>query len=221
MKIKWLGHSSFLITSENGTKIVTDPYTPTDSLTYAPFNQPADIITISHDHFDHNNIASVKGGPVIVKETKTVKDIQFQAIPSFHDESSGKERGKNNIFCFTVDGVRVCHLGDLGQMPTDSQIAAIGEVDVLLSPVGGNYTIDPEQADKTRDQIKPRIFIPMHFRNEMCRLPISGVEEFLRGKRNVTRFDGSEIELKPETLPNPTKIVVLQPAMKTSTSSRR
>ena len=213
MKIKWLGHAAFLITSEAGTKIITDPYTPTEELSYGEIKESADIVTVSHGHSDHGNVASVQGNPRIVKATAEVKGVKFRGIPAHHDEAQGKKRGSNTVFCFEVDGIKLCHLGDLGHQLTDKQVAEIGKVDILLVPVGGFYTIDASVATRVCDQLKPRIIIPMHFKNDKCDYPITGVEEFLRGKKDIRRLEASEIEFKAGKLPANTQIIVLRPAL--------
>ena len=214
MKVKWLGHASFLITSDDGIRIITDPYITGGDLSYAEITETADIVTVSHDHFDHNNISSVQGSPVVVsKGTADVKGISFRGIFSYHDEEGGKLRGGNTIFCFEVSGVKVCHLGDLGHPLSDKQAAEIGPVDVLLIPVGGYFTIDAGAATGVCNQLKPGVVIPMHYRNGRCAFPIAGVDDFLKGKRNVKRLDDSEVELKKEQLPQATEIIVLRHAL--------
>jgi L-ascorbate metabolism protein UlaG (beta-lactamase superfamily) len=213
MKIKWLGHAAFLITSESGTKIITDPYAPDERLHYGEIREAADIVTVSHDHFDHSNVAAVRGNPQVIRGTAEVKGIKFKTISSYHDKAEGKERGNNRIFCFEVDGIRVCHLGDLGHPLTDKQAAEMGRVDVLFLPVGGFYTIDAVIASRVSDRLKPRVVIPMHFKNSKCNFPISGVEEFLKGKKEVSQPGSSEIDLRADSLPAETRIMVLQPAL--------
>jgi L-ascorbate metabolism protein UlaG (beta-lactamase superfamily) len=213
MKVKWLGHSCFLITSDAGVRIITDPYKPGNALNYGEIRETAEIVTVSHDHGDHNNTGAVSGNPEIIRKTVTVKGIAFQGIAAHHDNEQGKKRGDNTIFCFTVDGVKVCHLGDLGHLLTELQAAEIGRVDVMLSPTAGNYTMDAITATRVMGNIRPRVLIPMHYRNEKCQYPIDRVEEFLRGKPNVIRLDSSEVEFKPESLPPPTRIIVLKPAL--------
>ena len=213
MKVKWLGHSAFVITSDTGIRIITDPYATEERLGYGEIKESADIVTISHEHHDHNNAAAVRGNPAVVRKTTEVKGINFRGIPTYHDEAAGKERGNNTIFCFEVDGVKVCHLGDLGHMLNERQAAELGEIDILLTPVGGFYTIDAATASQICDQLKPRVIIPMHYRNKKCTSPISGVDEFLQGKKNVSRLDTSEVEFKSGKLPADTQIIVLQPAL--------
>jgi L-ascorbate metabolism protein UlaG (beta-lactamase superfamily) len=215
MKLKWLGHSCFLITSETGLRIITDPYSTAGGINYSPVNEAADIVTVSHDHRDHNNIAAVRGKPEIItgSGTKTAKGIQFRGIASHHDESKGKERGANTIFCFTMNGITLCHLGDLGHELSREEIAQIGNVDVLLIPIGGFFTIDAKAASKVADDLKPKVIIPMHYKTPKCDFPITGVEDFLAGKKNVKKLNSSEHEFKAGKLPEATEIVVLQPAL--------
>jgi len=214
MKIKWLGHACFMITSDAGTRIITDPYAPNERLTYGEIKESADIVTVSHEHFDHNNVAAVKGNPEVVKGTAKVRGIEFKGIPTYHDDADGSKRGNNTILCFEVDGVRVCHLGDLGHPLSDKQVAELDKVDILLVPVGGNYTIDARVANEVCNKIAPKVIIPMHYQNERCsNFPVAGVDEFLQGKEGVSRLDASEVEFKPGELPTNTQIIVLKPAL--------
>jgi L-ascorbate metabolism protein UlaG (beta-lactamase superfamily) len=217
MKIEWLGHACFLLTSESGLRIITDPYTAgVFGLEYKPPTEEADVVTVSHDHADHNNVADVKGNPQVVQGvgSQEAKGIQFKGIASAHDESSGKERGSNTIFCFALDGVSVCHLGDLGHDLSDQTVADIGGVDVLLVPVGGNFTIDAAVAEQVCQKLAPKVVIPMHFKNDRCLgFPVAGVEEFTRGRQPVKVSDGTEVEIKKGQLPTTTETIVLQPAL--------
>ncbi len=138
MKIKWLGHGSFMITSEAGKRIITDPYGPNEHLSYGEIKESADIVTVSHKHGDHSNVSAVRGNPEVVRGTARVKGIEFKGISTYHDNAEGKQRGNNTVFCFEVDGVMVCHLGDLGHPLSDKEAAELGSVDILLLTVGGN-----------------------------------------------------------------------------------
>ena len=215
MKIKWLGHSSFLITSDSGTKIITDPYVTGGALGYGEIEESADIVIVSHDHFDHNNIAAVRGNPELVRGAVTtkIKGIEFKGIPSYHDDAGGRQRGKNTIFCFEVDGIGVCHLGDLGHQLSAQQVADLGKVDILLIPVGGSVTIDAKVATEVCSKLAPRVIIPMHYKTGKCALTIAGVDEFLRGKESVKKLDASEVEFKQGELPAHTQIIVLKSAL--------
>jgi len=215
MKIKWLGHASFLITSDAGTKIITDPYVTGGDLSYGEIKESADIVTVSHNHSDHNNVAAIRGNPKVVRGADTVetKGIKFKGIPCYHDEAGGNKRGNNTILCFEIDGVRVCHLGDLGHRLNDKQVAELGRIDILLIPVGGFYTIDAKVATEVCNQLKPKVIIPMHYKNDKCGFPIAGVNGFFQGKEGVSRLDASEVEFKPGELPARTQIIVLKSAL--------
>ena len=216
MKIKWLGHSSFMITSDTGTKIITDPYARTMGLNYGEIKESADIVTVSHNHGDHNNVAAVQGNPKVVKEAAPVeiKGIKFSGVPTYHDDAEGQRRGKNTIFCFEVDGIKVCHLGDLGHPLSDKQVAELGKVDILFTPVGGNFTIDAKVATEVCGKVAPKVIIPMHYRNDRCSaFPVAGVDDFLQGKKGVRQLDTSEVEFKQGKLPASAQIIVLKPAL--------
>jgi len=215
MNIKYLGHAAFVITSGTGIKIITDPYETSHDLTYGEITESADIVTVSHDHFDHSNVAAVKGNPEVVRRTgrSTAKGMEFRGIATYHDEAKGKLRGNNIIFCFEVDGIRVCHLGDLGHLLDDKQVAEIGSVDIVLIPVGGYYTIDAKAATEVCNQLKPRVIMPMHYKTEKGIPNIVGVDGFLGGKANVSQPDASQAEFKRGELPATSQIIVLKPAL--------
>jgi len=215
MKIKYLGHAAFVITSNSGVKIIADPYATSPDLTYGEINESADIVTVSHGHHDHNNVAAVKGNPEVVNRAgkSVVKGIEVRGIASYHDDTGGRRAGNNLIFCFELDGVTACHLGDLGHRLDDKQVKEIGRVDILLVPVGGNYTIDAKVATEVCNQLKPRVIIPMHYKTAKGLPGISGVDGFLSGKANVGRPDSSQAEFKPGELPATGQIIVLKPAL--------
>jgi L-ascorbate metabolism protein UlaG (beta-lactamase superfamily) len=215
MKVKWLGHSCFLVTSKGGVRIITDPYAVGGDINYSPIEETADIVAVSHGHDDHSNVSAVQGKPEVVRGdgTKTAKGIQFRGIATYHDASQGTQRGPNTVFCFTVDDIKLCHLGDLGHVLSPGQVNEIGTVDILFIPVGGFYTIDASIASRICDQLKPKVVIPMHFKTPKCAYPIAGVDDFLKGKKNVRKVGDSEVEFEREKLPAATEIVLLQPAL--------
>jgi L-ascorbate metabolism protein UlaG (beta-lactamase superfamily) len=217
MKVKWFGHASFLITSDDGTKIITDPYKPgAFGLEYRPIQETADIVTVSHDHDDHNNADGIPGNPQIVKGAgkHQAKGIEFIGVASCHDECGGKERGDNTIFTFKIDDMNVCHLGDLGRPLTDKEVSEIGKVDVIMIPVGGSFTIDAAGADKVISQLEPKVVIPMHFQTERCpNFPVATVGPFLKDKKNARKVDGSSIDLTKNDLPSITETIVLRPEL--------
>jgi L-ascorbate metabolism protein UlaG (beta-lactamase superfamily) len=218
MKIKWYGHAAFLITTDEGTKIMTDPYEPGafgGQLSYGKIKEQADIVLISHDHADHNYTTDLPGAPQVVKGSgsKTVKGISMKGVSTYHDPSKGSERGTNTVFTIKVNHIQLCHLGDLGHLLSNKELAEIGAVDILLIPVGGFFTIDPKEATRVAEQIKPRILIPMHFKTEKCGFSIAPVEDFLKGKPNIKRPKASEATFDKATLPQQMEIVVLEHAL--------
>ncbi len=214
MKIKFLGHAAFVITSKKGTRIITDPYKAgayDGGIGYSEITETADIVTISHEHDDHNYTASIKGQPVIVKdpgETK-VKDIKIKGLATHHDKSQGSERGTNNIFVMDIDGFKLLHLGDLGHTLGQQEAKEIGQVDILLAPVGGYFTIDATEAREIYELLKPAIMIPMHYKTSKCGFPISPVGDFADKMKNVRKVDGSEVDISE--LPASPTIYVLDP----------
>jgi len=218
MKIKWYGHAAFLITSDEGTKIIIDPYEPGafgGQLSYGKIKDQADIVLTSHDHADHNYTQDLPGTPQVVKGSgsKTLKGISMKGVPTYHDPSQGSERGANTIFTIKINNIQLCHLGDLGHLLSDKELAEIGPVDILLIPVGGFFTIDPREATRVAEQIKPRILIPMHFKTGKCGFSIAPVEDFLKGKANIKRPKTSEATFDKATLPQQMEIVVLEYAL--------
>lgn len=164
MEILHLGHSSFKIIGKDIT-IITDPYDAAKvGLTFP--RTEADVVTVSHDHYDHNAVGAIRGQNVCFDTPGEyeIKNSEIVGINSFHDDKDGAERGQNTIFSFRVDGVNICHLGDLGCPLTSAQLEKIDGVDILMIPVGGKVTIDSKAAAKVISEIEPKIVIPMHFR---------------------------------------------------------
>jgi L-ascorbate metabolism protein UlaG (beta-lactamase superfamily) len=214
IKVQFLGQACFLITSSAGLRIITDPYTVTSTLNYSPVDETADIVTVSHEHADHNNVAAVKGQPEVVKGVgvKAVKGIEFKGIATWHDASGGAQRGANTVFVFSVDGVKLCHLGDLGHRLSSEQVAQIGSVDILFIPVGGYYTIDAKTAAEVCSDLKPKVIMPMHYKTLKANLPIAGIEDFIQGKENVKRLNSSIFQSTPGNFPADPQIIVIDPA---------
>jgi L-ascorbate metabolism protein UlaG (beta-lactamase superfamily) len=181
---------------------------------YGPIQFPADLVTVSHEHEDHNWTEGIPGNPVVVKGgERELKGVKLRTLSTFHDGSKGKERGPNKIFVLELDGLRVCHLGDLGHPLSPEDRARIGPVDVLLIPIGGFYTIDAQTAWEIAKELNPKVIVPMHYRTERCGFPIASVDEFLKGKERVKRIGSTEIELTPDLLPAQPEVWVLEHAL--------
>jgi len=216
-KIYWAGQSCFQISVSNSrdhsADIVIDPFDETIGLKLP--NLSADILLVTHNHYDHNNIKGVKGEPFVIQGPGEyeVKEVFINGIPSFHDDKEGKERGQNTIYVIEAEDMRFCHLGDLGQKQlTDDQLEKIDSVDVLMIPVGGNFTISSIEAQKVISQIEPKIVIPMHYNLPKLKMNLDDVAKFLKsmGKNSIVPQD--KFTVKTSTLPKDgMEIVVLQP----------
>lgn len=216
MEITYLGHSSFKLKGKAGT-VVTDPFDE-----YVGFSFPstsADIVTVSHDHKDHNNVKPISGtarrnNPFIVDHAGEyeVQGISVFGVKTAHDANGGVERGTNTVFSILIDNIKVCHLGDLGHELTQEQINEIGSVDVLLVPVGGVFTIDPKLAVKTIHTLEPSYVIPMHYQTNKHNKDVFGelstLEDFLKEYGAEVKPE-AKISVAKERLPEETELVVL------------
>jgi len=182
MTITWYGHSCFKISNQGGhLTIITDPFDKKIGLT--PPRGNAHIITVSHDHFDHNNTKAISGEPFIIDTPGEyeVEGIRVLGVSGYHDKKEGEERGLNTMYLMKVDDIRICHLGDMGQEKlTDKQLELIGDVDVLMIPVDGVYTINAKEAVKIIKQIEPNIIIPMHYKLPGLTEKLADVKDFLK-----------------------------------------
>jgi L-ascorbate metabolism protein UlaG (beta-lactamase superfamily) len=218
-KISWAGQSCFQISVSNSrdheANIVIDPFS--DEIGLKVPNYSADVLLITHEHKDHNNIKGVKGDPFLIQGPGEyeVKGVFVQGIPSFHDDKDGKERGQNTIYVVEAEDIRFCHLGDIGQKQlTDEQLEKIDRVDILMIPVGGNgRTVSSVEASKIISQIEPKIVIPMHYSIPKLKYELDDISKFLKtmGKPSITPVD--KLTLKFSALPKEgaMEIVLLQP----------
>jgi len=226
LTITYFGHSCFLIVTPRGTKIVTDPI---DLWNYRMSNDfAADVVTVSHNHRDHNATDAVPGHPTIlyglnphdaapfhefVPSSEAVGDVNIRNISSNHSPPSVSPQ-LNSIFVFEVDGVTIAHLGDLGRMLTDDQIEELGRIDVLMIPVGGRYTLSLQEADETIRRINAAIaVVPMHFRTETVDVVPNSVHDFVNGKQDVVLVHGDTYTLNPAQRDGRLKYVIWKPAV--------
>ncbi len=173
---------------------MTDP--PALEVGYSIKPREADAVTVSHEHYDHSNIALALGDPLIIRDVGpyTVGDVTITGIPTFHDNVHGAKRGANMMFLIEIDGMRVLHAGDIGDQPNDAAIEALGRVDVLLVPVGGKYTIDYNGARELANTLKPKVVIPMHFKTAATDLDIQSELPFLRAAKDCAIHSIRECE---------------------------
>lgn len=204
MLISWLGHSCFKIQDKTGTDgltIITDPFNKEIGLKVP--NCEADIITVSHDHKDHNNVSALRGTPYIINLAGEydVKGILIRGVESFHDEKKGKERGNNIIYRMEVDGISISHLGDLGHVLDDKQLEVLVGTDILLIPIGGKFTLDAKKAVEVISQVEPRIVIPMHYNDGNVNIPdLDSLEKFVK-EMGIKPIEEEKLKISKKDLP--------------------
>ena len=221
MKIKWYGHACFRLEGE-GVSIVTDPYTP-EAAGLDPVDEPADVVIMSSatDRF-HSCSSMVPGDPKVLNALEIartgpveVNGVVFEALPTMESLTHKVSPDENAIYRFELEGVRVLHLGDLGNPLTEEQLGLLrGNVDVLLALTGGPPTIELEDLDRAIEEIGPSVVIPMHYRIPKLRLDILPLEAFISRypEDAITRLGATEVEFAPETLPRALRVYVLEPA---------
>jgi L-ascorbate metabolism protein UlaG (beta-lactamase superfamily) len=213
MKIRWLGHSCFLLTSSEGIRVLTDPFD--EQVGYELPSVEANIVTTSHDHFDHGYTQIVRGTFFHVNQPgETIKDgVRIFGIMTYHDKTQGSKRGNNIVYTFDINGLKICHFGDIGHVPTTQQFAEIGEIDIALLPVGGTFTVNAAEAHETIKLLKPKITIPMHFKTPELKFDIDGIDSFLleTGLSDTSEvfFRKNEIEITKDNIHEFPKILVL------------
>lgn len=215
MEISYLGHSSFKIKTKLAT-VILDPYdSKTVGLKFGSID--GEIVTVSHSHPDHNSADKVNGVRKIINGPGEyeVAGVSIMGFQTYHDDKKGEERGKNTIYSFEVEGLKVVHLGDIGHQPSDDLIDELGDVDVLMIPVGGHYTIGPKEAMLIISKIEPYFVIPMHYQAEGMSSDLHEkllpVEEFLK-ESGMTVENLPKFVLKKEDIieEQTTKVVVLE-----------
>lgn len=189
MKIQYLGHSCFKLTESTGTTVITDPY---KNVGYEMAGKhTAHAVTVSHAHFDHDNVGAIEGNPQIINKEGfyELPGVEILGIKSYHDDQEGALRGENVIFKFRMDGLDVCHMGDIGEECSAELLEMLLPVNVLLIPVGGTYTIDAEQAKEYVDRLMPDIVIPMHYKSRHSTIDLDKAQPFL------DEFDDENIDV--------------------------
>jgi len=208
MEITWYGQSCFRLRDKLAT-VITDPYDR--SIGYTLPRVRADIVTISHHHPDHNYVQGVKGEPKVIDGPGEyeVRGVFITGIPTFHDRRKGVSRGRNTVFLFDFEGLTVCHLGDLGHVPTQSQVEALSDIDVLLIPVGAVSTINAAQAAEVISLLEPRLVIPMHYRTKLVKVKLDPVSKFLK-EMGLSKLPTHEsLRVTKSSLPEETQVLLL------------
>lgn len=214
MQLKYLGHSSFLIKTKDA-KVVMDPFDPKTVGMKFP-KQEADVVTFSHQHPDHNYGAGVSAEALVVDWAGEYekKGVRITGYPTFHDKEKGAQRGENIIFKIEADEISILHCGDLGHTLTDEQVDEIGDVDILLIPVGGYYTIDAAEAVSIIHKIEPSIVIPMHYNHkdldQKVNKDLAELDEFVAKYGSAPSETLDALTIKKEDLPEDTKFIVMK-----------
>jgi len=208
MDINWLGHSCFRIRGKQAT-IVTDPYSP--DLGYTLGKLTADIITISHQHQSHSYNKGVGGEPKVIAGPGEyeIKGVLIIGIATFHDAEEGTIKGKNTAYLIEIDGITVCHLGDLGHVLTAAQVEEVDDVDVLLLPIGGKSTINAATAAEVIRQIEPKVVIPMHYKTPALKRELESVDSFLKEMGIERPTSQPKLSFNPSSLPSSTQVFLL------------
>ncbi|MDD3301535.1 MAG: MBL fold metallo-hydrolase [Patescibacteria group bacterium] len=203
MIITWLGHSCFKLQDKigaDGVTLITDPYSKETGLKLPSLE--ADLVTISHDHDDHNNVSAVKGNPRVINcaGEYDVKGIFVEGIDSFHDETNGEKRGGNIIYRIEIDDISIAHLGDLAHTLDNTELEKLVGTDILLIPVGGHYTLDAKKAVEVISQIEPRMVIPMHYRHPEVKIELDDLEKFIK-ELGVVPTHEEKLKISKKDLP--------------------
>jgi L-ascorbate metabolism protein UlaG (beta-lactamase superfamily) len=208
MEIIWLGYSCFHLKGKN-TSVITDPFPP--DLGYSMGNTSARIVTVSHSHPGHSFVDAVSGDKRVVNRPGEyeIGGVLIIGISTFHDEENGAAQGKNTVFAIEVDDVTICHLGDLGQALTSKQIEDLGNVDVLLVPVGGGTTINATQAAAAVRSLEPMIVIPMHYKTLTLAKELDSVDKFLKEMGLNEVVPQPKLTITKSALPLTTQVIVL------------
>jgi len=211
MTITWYGQSCFKIQGKE-VILVTDPYDK--SIGLRPPYIHADIVTVSHQHDDHNNVKAIKGQPSVIDgpgEYET-KGVEILGIQTFHDKKEGKERGLNTVYVIRINEISICHLGDLGHLLTDKQLEDIDGIDILFIPVGGVFTINALEAVKVIDSLEPKIVIPMHYKIPKLTTDLHKIDKFCTELGISKTKTEEKLVIKKKDLPSEeTKVVLLKP----------
>ncbi len=207
VQVDWRGHSCFLLRDSTERTFLTDPFDET--VGYEPVWAAPDAVLVTHEHFDHDHLRRAVAYELVNSTgVHTVAGVEVTGVLGFHDDQAGRRHGTTRFYAWEMGGVRLAHLGDVGQTElTEDQKRALGPVDVLFVPVGGKTTVDAEGAAALVRQLNPRIVVPMHYGNERVRFfEFDPVDPFLKLFRNVKRLPGPDFQVKPEDLPPETTV---------------
>lgn len=212
MEISWYGQSCFRLRSR-GLALVTDPYSPETGLKLPRLT--ANVVTVSHDHEDHNYVKGVKGSPYVITGPGEyeVGGVFVFGVATYHDARQGEERGKNTAYLIEFEGVTICHLGDLGHALTQEQVEQLNGIDVLLIPVGGRTTLTGARAAEVVGVLEPKVVIPMHYKIRGLEASLETANRFLKemGVETPERMEALTITEGQYEEAEDTRVVLLEP----------
>lgn len=217
MKITWCGHSAFTVSSDSGlVRLLFDPYIPGSwdgALQYGPIHEPCDVIFVSHRHDGHFGYNAITGNKTLIRGCGQfwVHNITVTGVKTWHDDTEGRERGENTAFAFRMENIGVAHMGDIGHTLTDDQIAVLGDVDVLMVPIGGHSTVDAAGAWRIVEQLSPSVVLPMHYKTDRIDAALDGLEPFTAMFSKVETA-ANPLELTADNLPGEPTLMILPPA---------
>lgn len=213
MKLTWYGHSCFLITTSNGKRILIDPFN--QSIGYNNNFPEPDIVTLTHNHFDHSFLDNISDNAEIINEIGVFKFdfIDIEGIKSFHDKCNGIKRGPNIIYIFTLENLKICHLGDLGHIPSKLILEKLDNIDILLIPVGGHITLNGKEAAKMSKLISPKYIIPIHYKTFRSSLYLDDAKHFLISMKDIDKIKSNVLDISSLKFNSKNKVLFLSPPL--------
>lgn len=213
MQIDFLAHACFLLTDDRGVRVMLDPYESggfSGRVGYAPITDAPDVVVITHDHLDHSHTATLPGAFDVLRMDGEARGITARSVQAFHDEQYGERfGGVIDMKVVGIDGLSVCHCGDLGEQLRPHQLEALGAVDVLIVPTGGYYTLGPDGAAAVARAVAPRWIVPCHYKTDRCGFDIAPVDPFLAHFDRVIRAESSTWRIERSTLPDEPTVLLL------------
>lgn len=214
MTLTYIGHACFLVQAEDGRRVLLDPYEPGafgGRIGILPFEEKVDVVASTHSHADHYWLDPAFGDPEVIRGSGAAAGIEFLGLELPHGCEPGHEAGTVTGLWFEVDGISIFHPGDIGRHPTKPESRWITPLDILLVPVGGTFTIGPNEALRTIKTLEPAVAVPMHYRTPRVDLRIGPLEDFLPLVPNHVRAVRQPVRFVKEKLPEPTRVLVLDP----------
>ena len=209
MQLIWYGHSCFLIRANNGKRILMDPFE--NNIGYNNNFPKCDLITISHFHFDHSYLKDIDNTTKVINETGSfeMNYLKLEGLSSFHDKYNGLKRGINTIYIFEIDNYKICHLGDLGHIPSNSILERLKNIDILLIPIGGNFTLDGFEASKLCNLVSPKYILPMHYKTYKTDLHLDDPKKFITSMKHIKKVKSNALNISDLNFNNRCQTILL------------